>query len=240
MGIGDIVAVALGGYAFLAKFVVTRDLMARWHGYEMLFACGIAGVVIVGLMLPIVEVSGDKLGFWPKGVSVWTAAGVLGMPVGFLLASALNCWPGMEKIRLRRLRALAESNSNLIEVLIDDAMQGGWYVELTLESGKSYVGLPTRIAYVTSAEAVDIELIPLFSGYRANKTRELQLTRYYGDDIRWLVADANAERRGLSPRDFRVVMPLRQVVSARLFDPDIYKQMNPDEAPRTDHDHTTC
>ena len=196
MGLGDIVALALGGYAFVARFLLTRDRMVRWNGYEMLFVCGIAGVSLLVFTFPIAKVASNIVGFWPKDISVWTIAGVLGIPVGFVLASALNIWPGMKKRRLRRLRALAESNSDLIEVLLDDAMQGDWYVELALETGKCYVGLPVRTAYATSSEVADVELIPLFSGDRTGKTRELRLTRYYGDDIRRLVTIPRACGQG--------------------------------------------
>ena len=228
MGLGDIVALALGGYSFAARFLLTRDRMVRWDGYEMLFVCGIVGVLLLGLTLPIAHFVLSVASSWPKDVSVWTIAGVLGIPVGFALATFLNNLPGMEQRRLRSLRTLAESNSDMIEVLLDDAMQGDWYVELALETGKCYVGLPVRTAYATSSEVADVELIPLFSGDRTGETRELRLTRYYGDDIRRLVSESSG-REGLSPRDFRVVIPLRQVVAARLFDPDVYQEMNPAE-----------
>ena len=231
MELGDIVALALGGYAFVARFLLTRDRMVRWNGYEMLFACGIAGVLLLSLTLPIATIACSALDVCPKDIGVWTIAGVLGIPAGLALASGLNRWPGMDLRRLRRLRALAESNSDLIEVLLDDAMQGDWYVELALETGKSYVGLPVRTAYATSSEAADVELIPLFSGDRTGETRELRLTRYCGDDIRRLVDDPTGLRERLSPRDFRVVIPLREVVTARLFDPDVYQQMNPADSP---------
>ena len=235
MGLGDIVALALGGYAFVARFVLTRDRMGRWDGYEMLFVCGLAGVLLLVGTWPVAWFVGNVLCWIPKGVSVWSVAGVLGIPIGFGLATTLNRWPGIEKRRLRGLRALAESNSDLIEVLLDDAMQGDWYVELALETGKCYVGLPVRTAYATSSDAADVELIPLFSGDRTGETRELRLTRYYGDDIRRLVDDPSGLRQGLSADDFRVVIPLRQVVAARLFDPDVYQQMNPADTPAGGH-----
>lgn len=235
MGLGDVVALALGGYAFVATLVLTRDRMVRWDGYEMLFVCGVAGVMLLIVTYPMAIFARGAADSWPANVGVLTVAGILGIPVGALLGFAGNNLPGMEQRRLRRLRALAESNSDLIEVLLDDAMQGDWYVELALETGKCYVGLPVRSAYATSSEAADVELIPLFSGDRTGETRELRLTRYYGDDIRRLVDDSAGLRAGLSPRDFRVVIPLRQVVAARLFDPDVYDEMNPPGA-RTETD----
>lgn len=231
MGLGDIVAIALGGYAFVAKFVLTRDHMVRWNGYEMLFVCGVAGFLLSGVTFPI-AITIDAFGSWSKEIGVWTIAGVFGIPVGFVVASLLNYLPWLDRWRLRRLRALAEANLDLIEVLLDDAMQGDWYVELALETGKSYVGLPVRTAYAAASKVSDVELIPVFSGYRTSETRDLRLTRYYGDDIRRFVHDPAGPRKGLSVSDFRVVIPLRQVVGARLFDPEVYQQMNPPEKVR--------
>ncbi len=227
MGLGDIVALALGGYAFVARFVLTRDRMARWDGYEMLFACGIAGVALTVLTFPLAKMIESALGTLPGGTGVLTISGVGGIPVGFVLASVLNVLPGMEATRMRRLRRLANANSDLIEVLLDDAMRGDWYVELALKNGKSYVGFPVQTPYAASSEFADVELIPLFSGYRTGEQRELCLTRYYGDDIRRMVEDAGGPREGLTPSDFRVVVPLREIVTARLFDPDVYVAMNP-------------
>lgn len=207
--------------------------MARWDGYEMLFACGIGGVVLTALTFPLanaVKALGVPL-VETSGASVLTLSGVLAIPVGYALAALLNSLPSMESRRLRRLRALAEANSDLIEVLLDDAMQGDWYVELALQSGKSYVGLPVRTAYAASSEFADVELIPLFSGYRTGETRELHLTRYYGDDIRQMVNDPSGPRAGLTASDFRIVVPLREIMTARLFDPDVYEQMNPTDPP---------
>ena len=101
MGLGDIVALALGGYAFVARFLLTRDRMVRWNGYEMLFARGITGVLLLVLSLPIAKVACTVLDIWPKGVGVWTIAGILGIPIGFVVASRLNGWAGMELMRLR-------------------------------------------------------------------------------------------------------------------------------------------
>ena len=141
MGLGDVVALALGGYAFVARFVLARDRMARWDGYEMLFVCGVAGMPLLVPTWLIAYCTSNTVCWWPANVPVLTVACVLGVPVGFLLATACNrFWPGIEQRRLRGLRALAESNSDSIEVLLDDAMRGDWYVELALETGSATWG----------------------------------------------------------------------------------------------------
>ena len=228
MGLGDIVAFALGGYVFLAKFLVTRDSMARLSGYDMLFACGVAGIVLAGVTMPLAMYLRAQSGYWwPGTIGAQTVAAGLGIPVSFVLASLLNKVSRIKKWRLNRLRTLAESNSDLIEVLLDDAIRGNCFVELALQNGKSYVGMPTRTVYAASSEGADVEVIPLFSGYRSSKRHELRLTRYYGNDILALVNSPIAGRPALLPRDFRVVIPLREVVTARLFDPDVFEHFNP-------------
>ena len=202
--------------------------MARLNGYEMLFACGVAGIVLAGVTVPLaMYLRTQSGGWWPGTIGAQTVAAGLGIPVGIVLASALNRVPQIKRWRLNRLRTLAESNSDLIEVLLDDAIGGNWFVELALQNGKSYVGMPTRTVYAASSEGADVEVIPLFSGYRSIDRHELCLTRYYGDDIRSLVDSPIEGRPALSPSDFRVVIPLREVVTARLFDPDVFEHFNP-------------
>ena len=78
----------------MARFVLTRDRMDRWDGYEKLFACGIAGFALAGLTLPIAKLAGDAMEIRLEDVGTWTVVGVLGIPVGFLLASLFNVWRG--------------------------------------------------------------------------------------------------------------------------------------------------
>ena len=97
MGLGDMVALALGGYAFVATLLLTRDRMVRWGGYEMLFVCGVAGVMLLILTSPTAIFAREVVDFWPGNMGVLTVAGVLGIPVGAMLAFAGNNLPGMEQ-----------------------------------------------------------------------------------------------------------------------------------------------
>ena len=84
-------------------------------------------------------------------------------------------------------------------------------MEHTLESRKSYVGLVVNSGVATFGES-DIELVPLFSGYR-NDSGELKLTTAYDGVINRVQSDV----QGHTYRDFRVCIPKNRIVSARPF-----------------------
>ena len=64
----------------------------------------------------------------------------------------------------------------------------------------------------------DVVIIPLASGYRHKETQELAITTYYSP-----VIDQVLEKWDLIYRDFRVVIPVSEIVSARLFFPEAYE-----------------
>lgn len=75
----------------------------------------------------------------------------------------------------------------------------------------------------------DIAIIPALSGYRSHDTHELEITTDYVPVILDFVKRVQVLE---DLRDFRIVFPLAEVVSARLFDEDVYQrfQQNRDQA----------
>ena len=65
----------------------------------------------------------------------------------------------------------------------------------------------------------DVALVPMLSGYRDSGTRELRITTHYsplfGDPL----------DPGRLP-DFRVVVPISEIVSVRPFDLEIYQKFH--------------
>lgn len=228
MGIEDIIAFALSGYVFLNSSFFTKDRMARLSGYETLFACGVCGLLLAILTVPISKWLNDGVGqleFYkliPQGILL----AILGIPVAFLLAKLGNLWPRIDQFRLQRSRRFARETGDFIELLLGDAIEGKWYVEISLSSGKSYVGLPVRTVYLSTSGDADVELVPLFSGHRTRNSRELKLTRYYQDDLQKMIERQDSSVKKLTEDDFRVVVPRREIVSARLFDPEIFEKLN--------------
>ena len=82
-----------------------------------------------------------------------------------------------------------------------------------MRNGKSYIGFPLKNEAFIHSDA-DVRVIPVLSGYRKKETRELEITTNYSAVIRSLGAGAES---------LTVVLPSREIVSARLFDPELYE-----------------
>ena len=64
-------------------------------------------------------------------------------------------------------------------------------------------------------------MIPIVSGYRDEPTRQLALERDYSQAIY-----SQINKKDWRLEDLRIVVPLREIVSARLFDPAAYTECN--------------
>lgn len=250
LGLGTVIGFAVAGYVFLTQFHLTRDYVSRLGGgYDVLFLS--AAVGFLGLMLsplgyefspavsaatgidhliaPLTTILGKWTHVVPPQIHI-VATAVL---TAWGLAFALNQMPGIKWYRKRALRRAAIARGNLIEVLLDDALRSRSWVELALESGKSYIGAPVRSPFMEARNA-DIEIVPVFSGHRTNPDRVLVLARHYGDTIETIIDSPD-----LSLAHLRVVIPASQIVAARPFDLDLYRSFNPDEIVTPDDALTT-
>lgn len=167
----------------------------------------------------------------PQGSALWTslvrfpypgAAGLSAL-LGLLLPVVINLiidyrydGDGKEYAAERA----AEESSDLIELLLAESMKRQVHVELSLRSGKSYIGLALKTGLGVNSES-DIAIIPMLSGYRRQDTHELEITTDYAPVI-WDFLERDDPGFGLAYEDFRVIVPLAEVVSARLFDEDLY------------------
>ena len=145
------------------------------------------------------------------------------MSMGVVASIIINWIIGFK----RSARLAARFRGNLIGCLMEDAADAAILVELALESGKSYVGFVVTSGATTSNDS-DVSIIPFFSGYRCDDTRELRLTTSY----RAALARAAKDKSRPTFDDFEVVLSKRQIVSARRFDLEIYLEMFSTQADR--------
>ena len=217
MGLGLLLVPALAGYLFPNWFNGTRYSLPRETGYHVVFQSAIAGVVLFVIARLLVMLANAVS---PAIATCWntivpldysgTAAGTFFLAA--ILPLILNRFSRFDRFEARQ-RA-AEAAGDEIGLIIDQAMLEGRFVELSLASGKSYVGSPIQGTF-GHRDGGDIALIPIASGYRDNESRDLVMTTNYAPAIEDQLSDRALD--GL-----RVAFPMRDVASARLFDQQLY------------------
>ncbi|MCY3641831.1 MAG: hypothetical protein OXH37_12530 [Gammaproteobacteria bacterium] len=228
MGLGLLLIPALGGYWFLTRYHRTRDSLHRANGYHVVLRSAIAGLVlflIARLTTTVVAL------YWPDVGQLWrrfffsvdySGTSTLSVVLGFGAPYLLNRFTN----RNRAQRELAQHQGNLIELLIDEALDRKMFVEISLSNGKSYIGTPLMNGF-PSREYADIAIIPAFSGYRDKETQELCISASYMPALSAIVG-SRTDPGTLDAEDFRVIIPMREILTARLFDPEAYVQLNRD------------
>ena len=111
----------------------------------------------------------------------------------------------------------ARASGNLIECLIQDAMESGGKqpVENSTKSSKCCIGFAQESGAAAGSES-DIAISPIFSGGRDSETRDRIITTHYAP----VLLDNNLD---MDIEHFRVVIPLAEVASARRFGPDAHR-----------------
>lgn len=225
MALGSLLIPALGGYWFLMHCYRTRFTVERASGYHLFFQTAIAGGLLVGLAYMLTSLGAF---LHPQGSALWTSfvpfpysgAAVLSALLGFALPFIINYGYGQEKAAKRA----AERNGDFIELLLAESMERQMAVELSLKNGKSYIGFALNTGLGVNSES-DIALLPVSSGYRRQDTHELEITTHYAPVILEFLKDPDSS---LVYKDFRVILPIAEIVSARFFDKDVYHRFQED------------
>ena len=116
-------------------------------------------------------------------------------------------------------RRTAMDSGDLIELLIAESIEEQRLVELSLRSRKSYIGFALESGITRQGES-DIALIPIASGYRNKDTHELEITTNYAPVVR----ESLERMSDLEFNDFRIVLPMAEIISARVFHPEAYER----------------
>lgn len=208
---------ALGGYYLLSRTLLFRYWVARQTGYKLFFAAAIAGVCLLGLArLIAVSLPSDlvvPLAGWWRDFAPLDYAGTVAISAA--LAVVVPELANVFVDRNKRAMRAAKASGDLIECLMQEAIdsKGRMLVKVSTVGSKCYIGFALESG-VAAGNDSDIAITPIASGYRDGETRELRITRNYLPALRESTLDV---------AEFRVVIPLSQVSSARRFDPEAYK-----------------
>lgn len=215
MPLGIIFIPALGGYFLLRWLNYTHFTIVRDSGYHVLLKSAIIGGIVFalahGAILVIDRNFPEITAQWESYIDYpFSSTVALGILLEIVIVIAGNLMYGKDKAA----RDIAIRDGDLVELLIRESMQAPGLVELSLKSGKSYIGLAVESGIAKSGES-DVSVIPMASGYLTVDTQELEITTHYAPVI---------EGSELDYTDFQVVIPKSEIVSVHLFDPETYQR----------------
>ena len=221
MAVGLLLIPAVGGYWFLTHLNYTRFYAARASGYHLLFRSALFGGLLF-LLARLITLGLES--FNPGIVELWThhfpdpysIEVVLSLILGYLLPLVVNPLYSEEQ----GARKIALESGDYMELLIADSILKGQAIEVSLRSRKSYVGLALESGVKIGSDT-DISLVPLASGYRDEDTLDLHIMINYVPVIQKYTDQENPI---LTEEDFRIVIPISEVVSVRLFVPEVFDE----------------
>ena len=215
-GLGNLIVPLLCGYGFLTFCNYTKYRILRESGYHVLFRSAITGLTFLAVAHVAQEAARH---FLPGNRTFLLLQNLIPIenPVTLaftiLLAVVSLALFNLKYDKVSAARKVAEQNGDFIELLIDRAITAGQSVELSLRSGKSYIGYALKSRLATLSD-IDVELVPIASGYRKSETRELKITTHYSSVM--------LEFESKNYMDFRIVIPMSEIESVRLFDKEVY------------------
>ena len=95
-------------------------------------------------------------------------------------------------------------------------------VAITLKSRKVYIGLVARTNEPDGHQS-HITILPYYSGYRDEEKLHLHITNKYTWVFKYY---SDSPPKGMNIEDFYIVIPLERILSAHIFNFEIYKQIN--------------
>ena len=215
MGLGLLLVPALAGYLLQTQLYFFRYRTLRESGQHVVFRSALTGSILVFWAQMIVH-SFSK--YIPSPVTYvnevfgfeYTAAAVL----SFFLALAV--WPVGNLLVDKEYAAIraARENGELMGIFVTEAIGTGRYVEISLDTGKVYIGHVVESGIGMSSQ-FDFMIVPLFSGYRDRGTNELIIKQSYS------LAIDEMRRQDKRREELRICIALSRVVLVRFFDPDL-------------------
>ena len=223
MGLGLLLIPSLGGYWFLRHANFTRFEIQRSSGYHLLFRSALVGIILAFIAHAIASLVNL---FVPQIRSImydYVAVNYIDTAAfSIVLAFASPPLLNMFYDQKRAVRKAAETYGDLIELLITDSIERRKMVEISLRTGKAYIGYALHTSITRPGDS-DVTLVPMASGYRSEETRELRITTHYSPIIKEWISRQDSPSISHTIRDFKVVLPRSEVCSARLFDPAVYQ-----------------
>jgi hypothetical protein len=214
----------LGGYVFMTKWNRTRFNTKRYSGERLLFHAAVAGVLLLVIAFVVVRAIDAGLPtfatWWRHTIPFPYAGTSLGaFLVGSLLWFPLNYF--FFPLDRESKRAINEWN-DFLEILLEKAMRETKQISVTMKHGKVYIGFVTS-NFDPAYDRKYIAVLPMASGYREPSTHKMCINTYYAAVYQAIISEKN-EFLIKGVEDFQITLPIAEIASVNLFDPEAYEQ----------------
>lgn len=208
------------GFWFFLACHLTRYFLAANHGYTLLFLTSLPGLLLYAFASTLTAWAFAPVLSWWIGVTDFSGSPdiseflfylILSLLLGVLLGLVINVVINPD----RAWRIVVNIGGNLKQDLVRQALADERFLEFTLANGKSYVGMVMNVQYGLGDES-QIDLWPVWSGYRDSETKQLHFTENYIEVLSRRNHDADFPPLG-------VVFNLSDVLTLRPFNLSLYK-----------------
>ena len=176
------------GYWYSSRDLSTRFKFKRTFGWDVYFLVALYGCIFViqgVIMNAFPHYFGAEHHSYHIEFMNWSFLGIQAPVVIMLTFAVLFClyrsnWAGSARLdgQGRRERYNSLSRSNGVEHLLYQCMEQGELAWITLTSHRIYIGMIHTSSF-DSADANNVVLIPMLSGYRDSKTLDLIVEHNY-------------------------------------------------------------
>ena len=212
----------VGGYYLLVTSRFTKYIHQRIDRQRLVFNSVLAGIALIGLSVIVTQTVAYLQPEWIARIKrafplqlPYTGTAVLSLLLGLVIPHVSNLFIGKTQALSRSIKLIG----NEMEQLINGAFLDASLVSFTMKSGKVYVGWPVSLPRPT--QGAYLSMLPLFSGYRNDEQDVTFTTEYW--DIYQTRQDAGEDDLY---RGFLLVLTIEDIVSASLFDLDVYDRFN--------------
>lgn len=224
----------LGGFLFFSHWNRTKFFAKRQDKERLLLYSSLWGVVFLAIsfgasiVIPHIPVLSKLQHWWAYNTPAIQFSGIssFALALGALAPCILNyvwpfsrIWPH-EKVSRDAIFGYGGPLEQLLYRAIDEQKS----VMVTLKSGKVYVG--RVIVSLAPQDDTGFYLLQTRSGYRESEKQRLVITTNYDDVYRRIVADEKENALSIIS-DFGVVIPVKEVVSATLYQEDVHTKYFP-------------
>jgi len=216
----------LGGYFFASSCNMTRASIKRIDGYRLFFQSALWGVLFLAVGYAIsyfgcIRYSNSVSRFHDFLPIQHIGKSIIALLLGLIVPLLINIFYRREMWVKREILKYGDH----FDELLMRAFEEEKLIQISMLNGKVYVGRALQ-AFEPVSEYEYIKILPVQSGFRHPVEHKVTFTANYTKAYQLHLNSENAKNAREINNDRGIVLTVSQIVSADLFDQDLYNAFN--------------